>query len=156
MPGYTRDELLALTPARYLADGYLDEAGHPRSGLTGDFATAATTRLLAADMPVQELAFTFEAWRLLLQGQEGAPAGQARAALDEALATVVRMIRQPNNKGLVTWLGECVAAIRQPGDIDALLLHMRSVLRLATVIASLPEPEPDLSSDVSSPDPTPA
>ena len=142
MPDYTRDELMALTPGRYLAAGYLDETGQPRAALSADYAIAAATQLGAADMPAQELAFTYEALRLLLDGQD---VDQARDALDEALATVVRMIRQTNNEGLVTWLGDCVAELRQPADIGALLGHIQAVLRLYAVIASLPEPSSDPS-----------
>ena len=63
------------------------------------------------------------------------------------------MTRQTNNEGLVRWLDECVAAIRRPEDIDALLLHIQAVLRLYTVIAAIPAPS-DGSSAASSPPPS--
>jgi len=155
MRSYTREDLLALTPSQYLADGYLDEAGRPRRELATDFATAAATQLLAAALPAQELAFTYEALRFVLPSHEGPPRERTRAAVDEALATTTRMTRQTNNEGLVRWLDDCVAAIRRPEDIDALLHHMQAVLRLYTVIAAIPEPEPaDGASAPSSPEPS--
>jgi hypothetical protein len=151
MHGYTRDELLALTPSRYLADGYYDASGQWRGELASDYATAAATQLFVAELPAQELAFTFQALRLILPQHEGPPRDRANAALDEALETVTRMTRQTNNEGLVLWLRDCVTNIRKPEDIDALLRHMQAVLRLYTVIAAIPEP-PDASPDGASRD----
>jgi hypothetical protein len=153
MRGYTRDELIALTPHKYLAGGYLDDAGQERSELVSDYATAAATQLLAAECPAQELAFTYEAVRSAPPDHEGDPRARARAAVDEALATVSQMTRQTNNEGLVRWLDECVTAIRRPADVDAFLRHMGAVLRLCVMIASIPEPEQsDGSLEASSPD----
>jgi hypothetical protein len=139
MRTYTREELLALTPEVYLSDGYLGRTGRPHPELVADFATAATEQLRLADLPSQELAFTYEALRLVLAQQEGSATERARAAVREALETVMRMTRQTNNEGLSKWLDACVAAIRRPEDIDALLQHMRAVLRLYTIMASLPD-----------------
>jgi hypothetical protein len=139
MRTYTREELLALTPEVYLSDGYLGRTGRPHPELVADFATAATEQLRLADLPSQELAFTYEALRLVLAQQEGSATERARAAVREALETVMRMTRQTNNEGLSKRLDACVAAIRRPEDIDALLQHMRAVLRLYTIMASLPD-----------------
>jgi hypothetical protein len=138
MRSYTREELLALTPRRYLADGYLNAAGQPRSELSSDYATAAANQLMVAQLPAQELTFTFEALRAVLPMHDGPPRERARAAVDEALTVVTQMTRQTNNEGLVRWLDECVAAIRRPEDIDAMLSHMQAVLRLYTVMAAIP------------------
>jgi hypothetical protein len=155
MRNYTRGELLALTPDRYLASGYLDDNGQPRRELVTDYATAAATQLLAAELPAQELTFTYEALRFVLPNHDGPPRERARAALAEALETVTRMTRQTKNEGLVRWLDSCVAGIRQPADIDALLQHVQAVLRLYTLIAAIPEGEPlDGSSVASSPEPS--
>jgi len=142
MRAYGKDELLALTPARYLAGGYTDADGRPRPELLTSYATAAATQLLRAELAPQEFAFTFEALRQLLpMNADGAPRQRVEAALAEALTTVGRMIRQPNNEGLVSWSRECAAGIRQAGDIDLLLDHMQAVLRHYTVLASLPPPD---------------
>ena len=153
MRSYTRDELLALTPSHYLADGYFDDVGQWRSELASDYATAAATQFLVAELPAQELAFTFQALRLILPQHDGPPRQKAQAALDEALETVTRMTRQTNNEGLVQWLRECVEEVEQPRDIDALIRHIQAVLRLYTVIAAIPEP-PDESSSDFSPEPS--
>jgi hypothetical protein len=139
MRTYTREELLALTPKVYLSDGYLGRTGRPHPELAADFATAAAAQLRLAKLSPQELAFTYEAVRLTLAQQEGSATERARAGVREALETVMRMIRQTNNEGLSKWLDACVAAVRRPEDIDALLQHMRAVLRLYTVMASLPD-----------------
>ena len=155
MRSYTRGELLALTPSHYLAGGYLDESGQRRGELASDYATAAATQMLAAELPAQELAFTYEALRAILPMHDGPPTEHARAATAEALSLVTQMTRQTNNEGLVRWLDELVAAIRRPEDISAMMQHIQAVLRLYTVIAAIPD-DPDDSSDgslgASSPD----
>jgi hypothetical protein len=136
MREYSRTELLELTPAKYLADGFVDAAGKPRAELQTSFATAASTQLLDAELSPQELAFTYEALRQSLAVQEGPAPKRIQAALEEGLETVRGMIRQPNNPGLVKWLNECVAAVKAPADIDALLAHMLAVLRQYTAIVA--------------------
>ena len=146
MDAHRKDELLALTPARYLAGGFTDPAGRPRPELRSTYATAAATQLLRAELAPQELAFTFEALRQLLplHGEGPAPRRVAEA-LEEALSTVARMIRQPNNQGLVTWSRDCAASIKKVADIEVLLDHMHAVLRQYAVLASLPPPDASLS-----------
>jgi hypothetical protein len=150
MRQYSRDELLALTPEHYLADGFLDAAGALRRELIGDAATAAATQLVAAGLSPQELAFTYEALRILLpRHAEGDARARIEAALGEALATVARMIRQPNNEGLVSWSRSCAAFVRRDAEIPAFLTHIQAVLRLHALIVNLPPPdaaEPDGSS----------
>src|SRR5207244_10125624 len=113
MKEYTRDELLALTPARYLADGFVD-GGKPRPELQSTYATAAAQQLLAADRSPQEFAFTYEALKQSLPLHDGPAPQRIRATLDEALETVRGMIRQPNNPGLTKWLNECAALVKTP------------------------------------------
>lgn len=142
MREYTKDELLALTPERYLANGYLDAAGRVQAELNGDHATAAATQLRAAETPAQELIFAFEALKILLAKYDGTPRARAGGALEEALVNTAQMIHQPNNPGLVHWLRACAAAIRQPADIDAMLGHILAVVRLYTAIAAMQPPAP--------------
>jgi hypothetical protein len=137
----TREVLLALTPARYLANGFLQPDGTPRAELRTDWATAAATQLLAAEAAPQELAFTVEALRAVLPlHDEGPPDERATEAVDEALDVVAGLIRQDNNGGIVTWLRGCAAQVRQPDDLAALLLHVESVLKLYGLLASLSQP----------------
>lgn len=146
MPSYTREELLALTPARYL------EAGWDQRELTGEYATAACTQLAAAGLPPQELGFTLEAIKLLLPEHDDAPtpAAQLREAVDEALLTVARAIQQPNNEGLLKWLSECTAHVRTEADVEAFLAHMTAVNRQYSVsVALTPSDAPSLSQPAS-------
>ncbi len=141
MQGHTRDELLALTPARYLADGLTDPGGAPWPGLRDDWATAAATQLLDAELSPQEFGFMMEALRQTMPLHADQPAqAQAMVALQDALEIVRRMIRQPNNRGLVTWARDCAAQVRRPEDIPALLDHYKAVQRLYGLLASLPRP----------------
>ncbi len=134
--GPSRDELLALEPGIYLGDGFCDAAGRPRRELRTLWANAASVQLADRGVAPQELAFTYEALRILLPETRGAPAARAETALDDALAATARMIQQDNNEGLVVWLEDCVAAVRTEADLEALMQHVLAVLRLHAVAAS--------------------
>jgi hypothetical protein len=133
---YTRAELLALTPGKYLANGFVDKKGKPVPELQNTYATAASTQLLAGDLSPQELAFTYEALKQTLSLHEGAPDKKAKAALDEALETVRGMIKQPNNPGLTKWINQCATFVKSPADIEAFLAHVLAVLRLYSVMVA--------------------
>ncbi len=148
---YTKAELLALTPDRYLAEGFCDAAGDARPELLTEYATAAANQLMQAELSPDELTFTIEAFRLALPLHEGAPAAQARGAVDEALATVTRMIRQPNNEGLIRWLEQCADHVGSADDLEAMEDHLDAVLRLYAVVAVF---EPSDSASSSPPDPS--
>jgi len=148
----TREELLARTPDQYLADGFRDADGQVRRALLAGDAIAAATQLAAAEASPQEVAFTYEAIRALLPLHEGDARARLDATLAEALATVARMIRQPNNEGLITWARTCAGFVRGDGDIEAFLAHMQAVLRLHALIAYAPSPDEASSADVSPPD----
>jgi len=140
MKEYTRAELLALTPAKYLANGLLGPDGKPRRELRGEYATAASTQFKEAELAPQELAFTYEALRQLVQMQGVATGDAFRDAVEDALGAVQGMIKQANNEGLANWLQESAAAIGGPADIDAFLAHMLAVLKQYAVIASFSPP----------------
>jgi hypothetical protein len=132
--------MLALKPAQYLAGGFLESGGEPRAELQAEFATAAATQLLQAEASPQELGFTVEAFRQVLPMHDGKPPPlQALDALLEALTVVARLIRQPNNEGIVTWARDCAAQVRQSGDLPALVMHMEAVLKIYALLASLPQ-----------------
>ena len=136
MREYTRAQLLELTPALYLEDGFVDRAGKPRPELQTGYATAAGIQLLVAQLSPQELAFTLEALRQCLPLHKGPVPQRVQAAIAEALDTVRGIIRQPNNPGLQKWINECATAVKQPADLEAFLLHFRAVLRQYSVIAA--------------------
>ena len=136
MKDYSRAELLALTPAKYLADGYLDGQGKPKTELKSNYATAAATQFLAAQLSPQELAFTYEALKQCLALQTGTPSKKMTGAVDEALEVVSGMIRQRNNPGLSAWLKQCAAAVRKPAEPDALLEHVLAILRQYSIVVA--------------------
>ena len=135
---YTKAELLALTPAKYLAQGWVDKAGKARPGLQTAYATAAAAQLFAAKLSPQELGFAYEALRLVLPLHSSQPAQKFKNVLEEALETVRGMIRQPNNKGLTKWLNECRDSVKTTADIGTFLAHMQAVLRQYSVMAASP------------------
>ena len=137
MREFTRQQWLDLKPEIYLADGYIDQNGQLRTDFLADYTTAATTQLLAREVAPQELAFTFEAIRLLLPEQEGPPPERLYHAMKEALQVVARAIRQENNGGLVNWLNDCAAAVRNQADLDGFLAHVRAVMRRYAITAAV-------------------
>lgn len=150
MRDYTKDELLALVPDRYLEEGWFDAAGRPRRELLGEYATASGVQFQQTGLSPQELSLTFEAVRLLLPEHDEAQAGaRLHATTAEALFTVARGIRQSNNEGLVRWLNACMARVQTPQEVDAFLAHMQAVTQhYAVAVALLP---PDGGSAASPP-----
>ena len=133
----TREDLLAMTPEVYLAQGYLTADGTPRPILTGQAASAAATQLLAAEVSPQELGFTVDAIRLLLEPQQDDPIRErVRAALEETVSLVARTIRQPNNAGLWRWLSACAAPVTSAAELGAFLTHLQAVYRLYTLLVA--------------------
>ena len=136
-----RAQLLALTPARYLAEGWLDGGRAPLPALTGDYATAAATQLLAGGLAPQELAATVTALEMVLPDNDTASPGIRLAeSLEEAIETAGRVIGQDNNEGLVEWLISCAVTVRTASDLDAFIAHLHAVLKLYAVLASVPGP----------------
>jgi hypothetical protein len=148
----SRDDYLALTPERYLAGGFCEPDGRVRRALLGEAAMAAATQLAASGASPQELAFTYEAIRALLplHADEIDAGARQLATLAEALATVARMIRQPNNEGILSWSRSCASFVRSDGDIEALLAHMQAVLRLLELLARAAAPDEGSAGDGSS------
>ncbi len=103
-------------------------------------AITEATALKAAELSPQEMAFTYEAIKAHLKLESGPAPARMQAALDEALATVARMIRQPNNEGLAAWCRNAASQVREEGDITAFLDHMQAVLRLYGLMTYLPQP----------------
>lgn len=129
MQEMTRAELLQFTPEHYLANGYTNEVGMKRPGLSSLFATAASTQLLAAELAPQELAFTAEAIRQLLPGCDGAPVERLAGAIPRMRTYVPRALGQPSNPGLAAWLEDCAEAVVTEADLNAFLDHLLAVQR---------------------------
>ena len=139
----SRQDMLALTPDRYLAAGWQNGAGKPLAALSGEFATAAATQLLQGGLAPQELAFLQAALEQLLPMQKGAPHDRAQAALADALQTTARMIRQANNPALSEWAQACAVHVQTESDLAAFLDHLRSVRQLYGLLASMQPEEAD-------------
>jgi hypothetical protein len=135
----TREELLELQPEDYLAPSFLGPDGAIRPELLASAAVAAATQLAEEETSPQEMAFTYESLRALLAMQDGS-VENLEALVGEAFAMVGRMIRQPNNEGLVSWCLACIDFVRHEADMVAFLAHMQAVLRLLALLASLPPP----------------
>lgn len=118
-----------------------------------DTPADAARALIEAEASPQELAFTYEALRILLPRHTGGAQARAVAALAEALGTVARMIRQPNNEGIEAWCRAAVIAIRTEADIEAWLDRIQATLRVHALLANLPTPE-ELAADSSSSEPS--
>lgn len=140
MREYTRQQWIELTPAIYLAEGYLGSDGALRPDFLGDYATAAANQLLLAEVSPQELALTYEGIRQLLPMYEGTPGERLASAYEEALLVVARAIRQENNGGLVNWLNECAARVRTQAELDGFMAHVAAVMRLyGVLVAAMPD-----------------
>jgi len=134
---WDRSELVALTPSRYLGDGFRDQAGELRPELQGLYATAAATQLEEAQAAPEEVAVTLEALRQALPLHRGKPRKRFAAACGEALETVSMMYARANNRGIVTWLDQCRAAVKTEADIAAFVEHFTAVARQYGVISAL-------------------
>ena len=146
MSGSSDETPLDRTPDVYLRYGYRDTSGAIRPELLQDDAVNPAKQLELAEVAPQEMAFTFEALRLLLGVHSGPADERFKAALGEALAIVQRMIQQPNNEGLATWCRGCAAHIHDEADIPAFLEHMLAVMRIYTIFTDLPPPDEASSS----------
>jgi hypothetical protein len=139
---YTRDELLALRPSQYLAEGFRNAAGGPRPELNGICATASALRLHEQQVAPAELRITYEAWKQVPEGQGESIQQQARASLSEALEIARGVMNQPNHPGLVEWLLECIDQLRAAGDLPLLLDHLLAVTKQSGVLLALGGPTP--------------
>jgi hypothetical protein len=134
MRALNRAELLELTPRVYLAAGYLGGDGKLIPQFRSEYATAASTQLLEAELSPQELAFTVEGLRQILPMHKGPVQERLTAALDECLHVVARAIRQENNKGLVEWLSQCASAVETDAELAAFMAHIEAVMRLYSLL----------------------
>jgi hypothetical protein len=137
MREFTREQWLALSPSVYVADGYVDDTGVPREDFLGDYVTAATTQLMAAEVSAHELAFVFEALRLVLPDYAGPPRKRLMEALTEAFEVVARAIGRKINDEMAEWLNICAAAVRTEADLRAFLTHVQAVMRRYAVVADM-------------------
>lgn len=128
-PDLSRDELLAMTPQRYLAAGWRDGAGRVHAYLGGSCALAACAQLEEAQVSPQELGATLQAFEQVLPYYGADPAPRLSMATQEVLELVAATLGQTTHPGLLAWLQPCILSVRDADDLRAFLLHLRSVVR---------------------------
>jgi hypothetical protein len=111
----TRTQLLALTPQRYLANGYRDARGLARAELTTEWAIAAVEQLRAA--------------------------GITAAALDPIVATAARThsVTPGAPPAAAKLIRECLAQIKSDADWPPFAQHLAAVLALLALAESTVE-----------------
>lgn len=122
-----RDEMLAATPDRYLAEGWTDGAGRPWPEVRGAWASAAAQQWLAAKVAVQEVEITYEAFNQVLPYYPDAAARVADLAA-ESLALARGVMDQPNHPSFVAWMEACLLNVHHPRDGEAFMAHFKSAL----------------------------
>lgn len=136
-PTITREQLLALTPKRYLAKGWFDVNGQPWAQMNAGYALAASLQLERARASPQEVGAVYQAYQQLLPLYEVNTAERLTEISQDALDLVVSTLGQPNNPGLLAWLEPCVLAVHDMHDLQAFFGHFKVVLQqYAALIAS--------------------
>jgi len=129
----------SLTPDRYLANGFVDATGKIRPEHLGFHAFAAALQFQHANVPVQELAATYEALAQLMPLTEGSPTRRLREAVEEALDLVARMLNIANSEAIEDWIIACAEHIHTQADLDAFLAHFQAVMRHYGALAAVTE-----------------
>lgn len=136
MTDQSRDELLRLTPAVYLRDGFRRDLAL-RPEMVGLFATAAALQFADADAPPQEVTFLLEALRQTLPLHDGFPRQRFEGSLSEALDLVSQMTRKEPNPGLVRWARACAPFLSTDQDVQDFLVHLEAAARQHTVFVAV-------------------
>lgn len=127
----SRDQLLALSPRRYLASGYRTEDGATRDELEQLWALAAAEQLRSAGVAMDELERVCGALGRCLRSSATVPADKLYARLDEALESAkpgpaLRQLAE-------AW----IEAVRAPSDLMPLVRHLSAVLRTRAMLEAL-------------------
>jgi hypothetical protein len=136
----SREQLLARRATDYLAQGLCDEAGQLHAELTGLGAFAVSTQFDETAVSPQELAFTLEMLKQVLDMSEGdGQAANARftAARQDTLEHVSRLLTQPNHIAVLGWIQECTPFIQTEADIQAFVKFFQSVLQQYTALQAI-------------------
>jgi hypothetical protein len=127
----TPEQLLELTPARYLAGGFRDERGEERAELTSLWALAAAEQLREKGVTPQdfEQAAGVAAWAL--KAPPPGPGGAWDDALREALDAC------PASAKAKGFISELMFALKAPADLQPLAHHVGAVLRTLALKSAL-------------------
>jgi len=119
----TREQLLALTPSRYLAGGFRDERGVERAELTSLWALAAAEQLREAGVTPAD----FEVAAGVAASALSAPPARPGTAPDEPLREALGACSA--SREAKAFLGELLYAVKESADVPALAHHVGTVLR---------------------------
>lgn len=119
----SREQLLALTPGRYLAGGFRNERGEERSELTALWALAAAEQLIEAGVNAQDFEKAAGVAAAAIKAPPPGPGGSWEDPIREALDACPA---SPKAKGFIT---ELMFALKEPADVPALAHHVGAVLR---------------------------
>ncbi len=121
----SREQLLALTPARYLVQGYRDDEGHARAELSTLWPLAAAEQLKAKQVTAQALE------QAIAKVAQAAHRGATEAKpLKDSVASVAGPAAE--------FVTSCVSAVRAAEDVPVMLQHLNQVLQLVALESVLP------------------
>jgi len=119
----TTEQLLALTPGRYLAGGFRDERGEERAELTALWALAAAEQLLARGVTAKDFEPAAGVAAKALAAPPAGPGGSWDDAIREALDECQAPARAK------AFVSELMFALKAPADLQPLAHHVGAVLR---------------------------
>jgi hypothetical protein len=119
----TTEQLLALTPGRYLAGGFRDERGEERAELTALWALAAAEQLLAKGVTAKD----FEPAAGVAAKALAAPPPGPGGAWDDAVREALDECQAPAKAK--AFVSELMFALKAPADLQPLAHHVGAVLR---------------------------
>ncbi|MFT3712821.1 MAG: hypothetical protein QM817_34650 [Archangium sp.] len=114
---FEADQLLALTPVRYLDAGYRDGAGLARPELSGLWSVAAALQLTQKRVSPAQLE------QVLAVLAKAARTAAPRKTIQEALAALPPSAARD-------LVASCAAAVRDEADVPVMLQHLAAVLRV--------------------------
>jgi len=119
----TVEQLLALTPGRYLAGGFRDERGEERAELTGLWALAAAEQLRSRGVTAEDFEQVAD---VAAQALRAPPPGPG-ASWDDAIREAQDACRA--SAKAKAFLSELMFALKAPADLHPLAHHVGAVLR---------------------------
>lgn len=142
---YTREQLLALTPAQYLHGGYFEspDASEPRSELHGTYALASAERLNRDKVPddlLDQVLDKLRASRDKLEASGVLAKGGATFSMQlPALRAIAGNPAYRKFPALAELLKVCLDAVKTPRDMEACIGHLDKVNMLAALNRTLYE-----------------
>lgn len=133
----TRKDYLAMTPDKYLKEGFFDIKGKLRPEMRGVYATAGAIQMEEFRVPPQELRVYWEALKESVGGQEGSPAEKFRVAYFDAFETTFAILKKKADAHFIGWMTTCVDFVKTENDIKAFLDHLLAVVKQHAIFTAL-------------------